>query len=66
MIESIIKGMIRDLQKYKGHTKEELLLQNVSERLNKSLESYNKELEQSIKYLAKKNELRMIRKINKL
>jgi CRISPR/Cas system CSM-associated protein Csm5 (group 7 of RAMP superfamily) len=66
MIESTIKGMIRDLQKYKGHTKEELLLQNVSERLNKSLESYNKELEQSIKYLAKKNELRMIRKINKL
>jgi hypothetical protein len=66
MIESTIKGMILDLQKYKGHTKEELLLQNVSERLNKSLESYNKELEQSIKYLAKKNELRMIRKINKL
>lgn len=66
MIESTIKEMIRDLQKYKGHTKEELLLQNVSERLNKSLESYNKELEQSIKYLAKKNELRMIRKINKL
>lgn len=61
-----VRHMICDLQKYKGHTREELMLQNVSERLSKSLAVYNKELDQSMKYLARKNELRMIRKLNKL
>jgi hypothetical protein len=61
-----IKGMIRDLQKYKGHTREELFLQVVGDRLAQSLNVYNKELDQSVKYLTKKNELRMIRKLNKL
>ena len=66
MNSQMIVNMLKDLQSHKGHTREELMLQNVSSRLNQSFEVYNKEIEQSMKYLAKKNELRMIRKLNKL
>lgn len=66
MTDSTLLKMISELQNYKGHTKEELMLKMVNERLNQSFEVYNKELEQSLRYLAKKNELRMMRKLNKL
>lgn len=66
MTDSTLLKMISELQNYKGHTKEELMLKMVNERLNQSFEVYNKELEQSLRYLSKKNELRMMRKLNKL
>ena len=66
MTDSTVLKMISELQNYKGHTKEELMLKMVNERLNQSFEVYNKELEQSLRYLSKKNELRMMRKLNKL
>lgn len=66
MTSNMLLRMLSDLQCHKGHSREELMATMVNDRLNKSFESYNKELEQSLTYLAKKNELRMIRKLNKL
>lgn len=37
----------------------------VNERLNKSLDTYYKELTNAVKFLTKKENIRMLRKINK-
>lgn len=50
------------LKEYK-HSKEELEFKTVQDRLTKSLETYEKELEASREYLARRNEINLARKM---
>lgn len=66
MIEQFCEQALEDLSKHKNTNKEDLFLQYVNERLNKSFESYQEELQQSIEYLQRRNELNVIRKLNRM
>ena len=66
MIKTFSERALIDLAKYKNKDKEELMLQFVNERLNKSFDSYQKELQQGIDYLKRRNELNVLRRMNKL
>lgn len=52
------------LKKYKRN-RDELMFNYVSERLAKSLKTYDDELEDSLKYLERRKQLNLIRKISK-
>ena len=58
-------NILKDLNKYK-RDKEYLKSFYIEERLNKSLETYYKELIRQSEHLRSKNELRVIRRMNKL
>ena len=60
-----ISHMINDLQSYKRN-KEDLLLHYVNERLDTSLTNYYKELDNSLEYLSRRNELKLLKKLNRL
>ena len=60
------KHMLAELSKYKHTDKEALFLQHVSTRLNDSFNSYQEELDQGIAYLKRRNELNVVRKLNRL
>ena len=66
MNKYVLNKMLDDLHKCKGNTKEDIMMRCVSERLRNSEMVYEKELGNSLNYLSRKNELRMIRKLNKL
>lgn len=66
MIESFCERALDELRKYKHTDKEELFLQHVNTRLNKSFESYQAELQQGLDYLKRRNELNVMRKLNRL
>lgn len=66
MIESFCERALDELSKYKHTDKEELFLQHVNNRLNKSFESYQAELQQGLDYLKRRNELNVMRKLNRL
>ena len=57
--------MINDLQSYKRN-KEDLLLHYVNERLDTSLTNYYKDLDNSLEYLSRRNELKLLKKLNRL
>jgi hypothetical protein len=57
--------MIEELQKYK-RDKDSLMLQYVQERLDKSFNQYDKELQQSIQFLTRKHEKSLIKRMKKL
>ena len=59
------KYSIEELQKYKT-PKEELLIIRIQERLNSSYDSYEKELQNSIAYLTRRNELNILKKLNRM
>lgn len=60
-----ISHMINDLQSYKRN-KEDLLLHYVNERLDTSLTNYYKDLDNSLEYLSRRNELKLLKKLNRL
>ena len=60
-----ISHMINDLQPYKRN-KEDLLLHYVNERLDTSLTNYYKDLDNSLEYLSRRNELKLLKKLNRL
>lgn len=66
MITNFCKRAIKELQQYKGQSKEEILMKRVSERLDKSFETYQKELADSTEYLLRRKEINVLRKLNKL
>lgn len=66
MIRDFCNRMLNDLSKHKNTDKEDLLLQYVNERLNKSFDTYQKELDQGLEYLKRRNELNVVRKLNRL
>jgi len=55
---------LETLQQYKRKDRDAILLQAVKERLDKSFETYNHELELSLGYLKRRNELNVMRKVN--
>lgn len=58
----ILNSILEELQQHKRN-KEELLAICIQERLNKSLEVYEKQLSYSLKYYTKANEIRILKKL---
>ena len=65
MMQNILNNMLKDLSKYKRN-KKDLLEMYINDRLSKSLETYYSELSNSLAYLVKKNELRVLKNMDKL
>lgn len=61
----LLLRMLNVLQQHK-YNKEELIMQFVNERLDKSFNQYNKELQQSIEFLTKKHEKSLVKRIKNL
>lgn len=66
MIVQMCEQMLKSLATHKNKDKEDLFLQYVNERLNKSFTSYQEELNQGLEYLKRRNELNVIRKLNRM
>ena len=64
-MQNILNNMLKDLSKYKRN-KKDLLEMYINDRLSKSLETYYSELSNSLAYLVKKNELRVLKNMTKL
>lgn len=65
MMQNILNDMLKDLSKHK-RDKKDLLEMYINDRLSKSLETYYSELSNSLAYLVKKNELRVLKNMAKL
>lgn len=57
-------SMLEDLSKY-HRDKKVLLTYYINQRLNKSLETYYKDLSNSFEYLTNKNDFKVLKNINK-
>lgn len=66
MFDKLCKHMINELQQYKNKDKNELFFNSVSTRLNKSFMTYEEELTLSEEYLERRQELRVMKRMNKL
>ena len=66
MITNFCTRALNELQQYKGQSKEDILMKRVAERLDKSFETYQKELSDSTEYLLRRKEINVLRKLNKL
>lgn len=64
MLSNILETMLSDMSKY-HRDKNEILVSAITERLNNSLKVYYKELSDSLDYLRKKDELKMLKKMNR-
>lgn len=58
----ILNSILEDLQKHKRN-KGDLLALCIQERLNKSLQVYEKQLSYSLKYYTKANEIRILKRL---
>ena len=54
-----------DLNAHKGRAKQELMKEYITDRLNKSLKQYYRDLSSSITYLENKDSKNLLRKLNK-
>ena len=66
MISDFCRMALKELSQHKNNDREEILLQHINSRLTKSFDTYQKEIDTSIEYLKRKNELNVIRKMNRL
>ena len=64
-MQNILNNMLKDLSRYRRN-KKDLLEMYINDRLSKSLETYYSELSNSLAYLVKKNELRVLKNMAKL
>lgn len=64
MIKDILSHILDDLSKH-HRSKKEVFMACVEERLNKSLETYQKELDDTFGFLSRRNELRLLKRMNK-
>ena len=64
-MRDLLFTMLHELNNYK-RDKDTLMLEYVSERLNKSFNQYDKELQQSILFLTRKHEKSLIKRMKKL
>lgn len=60
-----LNKILLDLQKHKNTDREELLANYIKMRLTTSLTVYYNELDKSISYLNAKNEVRLLKRMNK-
>lgn len=61
-MKQVLFNMLTELQKYK-RDKSTLMSQYVQERLDKSFNQYDKELQQSIQFLTRKHEKSLIKRM---
>ena len=61
-----LNNILKDLESHKGNSNVDVLYDAVQKRLEKSLQTYYKELLDSFQLLEKKNSIRMLKKINKI
>lgn len=66
MIYSFCRKSLKEIEMYKGRSREDILMARVAERLDKSFETYQKELSDSTEYLLRRKEINVLRKLNKL
>lgn len=66
MISRFCKMALKELAQYKNTDREDLLLQHINARLTKSFDTYQEEIDTSIAYLKRRNELNVVRKMNRL
>lgn len=64
-MKNILLVMLSDLQQYK-RDKSELMPQYIVERLDKSFNQYDKQLQQSLQFLTRKHEKSLIKRMKKL
>lgn len=64
-MKSICLNCLVELQKYKNSDKEYLMRKYIQDRLNKSFDVYQEELEHSIEFLTKKHEKSVLKRITK-
>ena len=63
MLEETLFNMLYQLEKHKGTDREELLLVYVNERLNKSFNTYQEELDSGLDYLKRRNEVNVMKRL---
>lgn len=66
MISKFCRMALRELSTHKNTDKEDLLLQHINARLTKSFDTYQEEVDSSIAYLKRRNELSVVRRMNKI
>ena len=66
MFKDTCLKMLSDLSQYKNSDKEELMLKYINERLDRSFQSYEADVKQGIEYLNHRNELRVLKKLNRM
>ncbi len=66
MISKFCRMALRELSMHKHTDKEDLLLQHINARLTKSFDTYQEEVDSSIAYLKRRNELSVVRRMNKI
>ena len=66
MISNFCRTALNELSQHKNTDREDLLLQHINARLTKSFDTYQKEIDTSIEYLERRNELSVVRKMNRL
>ena len=66
MISNFCRTALKELSQHKNTDREDLLLQHINARLTKSFDTYQKEIDTSIEYLKRRNELSVVRKMNRL
>ena len=64
-MKHVLKEMLVTIQDYK-HDKRTLLETRIQERLDRSFNTYNKELQQSILFLTRKHEKSIMKRLTKL
>ena len=64
-MKSLLTEMLTELQGYKRNPAN-LMQTYITERLNKSFDQYNKELQQSILFLTHRHEKSLLKRLNKL
>lgn len=64
-MKTMANNLLNTLSMYKRN-KEDLMTMYVSERLTKSFNTYDKELQQSIEFLTRKNEKSLLKRIKKI
>ncbi len=65
-LKELCTYLLNELSNYKGHSREELLLTYINERLTQSFENYQYDLQQSLDYLTRRKELNVLKKLNRL
>ena len=66
MISNFCMMALRELSNHKNTDREDLLLQHINDRLTKSFDTYQQEMDTSIEYLKRRNALSVVRKMNRL
>lgn len=66
MISNFCRMALKELSQHKNTDREDLLLQHINARLTKSFDTYQEEIDTSIEYLKRRNELSVVRKMNRL